>query len=64
MPIGDFKYKVRCIACDKQFIVDTAISKVPKHPPQGVIVTPGTPYIPCIGSGQMGVPIGPHIVGT
>ncbi len=63
MAYGDVKYEVECLVCGRQFRVSTLQSKVPKHPPKGEARVPFTPYVPCVGSGQLGVPIKPVIEG-
>lgn len=55
------RYKVECVLCGRTFTVPTASSPVPKHPPKGESKQPYTPYVPCPGSGQIGIPIEPVI---
>ncbi len=55
------RYKVECIVCGRRFTVPTVSSAVPKHPPKGEPTQPYVPYVPCPGSGQIGIPIEPVI---
>lgn len=61
--IGDIQIKVECVMCGRRFLVDSVSSKIPKHPPKGEEVEPYTPYIPCAGSGSIGMPIDTKIKG-
>ena len=63
MAYGSIKYRVECLVCGKQFTVSTVQSKIPKHPPKGVLKVPNMPYIPCAGSGQTGAFIESKIEG-
>lgn len=58
---GGVRYKVECVMCGRQFTVPNLSSRVPKHPPKGENPEPYVPYIPCVGSGQIGIPIEPVI---
>ena len=61
--VGDIQYKVECIMCGRQFLVDTLESKVPKHPPKGEKEEQYVPYVPCPGSGMIGMPIDTKLKG-
>lgn len=62
MTKGDsLKYRVACMACGRKFVVSGISSPVPKHPPKGEHVEPHMPYVPCVGSGQVGIPIEPVV---
>jgi len=63
MGYGDLKIEVQCQVCGRKFRVPYVSSPVPKHPPKGEPRTPGIPYIPCVGSNMIGVPIRPVIEG-
>ena len=51
---GELQYRVACMICGRQFLVDSVDAKVPKHPPKGETTEPNMPYIPCIGSNTIG----------
>jgi hypothetical protein len=63
MGYGDMKIEVECMSCGRIFRVPKVSSKIPKHPPKGEPVEPGLPYLSCIGSGTVGIPIRPVIEG-
>jgi hypothetical protein len=63
MAFGEMKYEVECLVCRRKFRVPQVTSKIPKHPLNGENPGPYIPYVPCPGSGQMGIPIGPVIEG-
>ena len=58
---GELRYKVECMVCGRRFIVSSISSPVPKHPPKGQHAEPHMPYVPCVGSGTVGIPIEPVI---
>jgi hypothetical protein len=49
------EYKVECTICGRIFIVPFIDSPIPNHPEKGTVVRPGTPYMPCSGSGSPGL---------
>lgn len=51
---GELQYRVECMSCGRQFLVDRVDAKIPKHPPKGEAEVPHMPYIPCIGSNVIG----------
>ena len=56
------RYKVKCEACGRRFILPDKAYPLPKHPPK----TPGSaaPFmtsVVCLGSGKAGIPIEPVI---
>jgi len=60
---GELQNRVQCMACGRQFLVDSPSMKVPKHPPKGEQEIPHVPYIPCIGSNTVGILIGSEVKG-
>ena len=60
---GELQYRVECLSCGRRFLVDNISSKIPKHPPRGETVEPHIPYIPCVGSGMIGMVIDTTIKG-
>jgi hypothetical protein len=54
--VGDIQYRVECASCGRRFRVDKTDAKIPKHPPKGEAKKRLYPFIPCIGSGTVGIP--------
>jgi hypothetical protein len=61
--IGDIQYRMECPVCGRRCLVDTPTSKLPKHPPKGETVEPYVPYVPCPGSGLVGIVIDTKVKG-
>lgn len=49
------RYKLECVVCHKMFTVPDPESPVPKHPREGEQVLSDRLYVPCAGSGEMGI---------
>jgi len=49
------RYKVECLVCGRKFTVPSMKSRVPKHPRLGEERITGLPYVPCPGSGSVGL---------
>jgi hypothetical protein len=64
MAVGDIKYEVECLGCTRKFRVADINSLLPKHPPKGEKTLPGVPYVPCIGSDTIGIPIKAVVEGS
>lgn len=58
---GELRYKVECMVCGRRFTVSSISSPVPKHAPKGEHVEPHMPYVACVGSEMVGIPIEPVI---
>jgi hypothetical protein len=52
--IGDIQYRVECLVCGKEFLVNEVSSPIPEHPSEGQKVEPYIPNVPCAGSGLIG----------
>lgn len=52
---GELQYRVECMTCGRQFLVDRLDAEIPKHTPKGETEEPYMPCIPCIGSNMIGV---------
>ena len=48
--------RLECTICHKIFSAPDISSPVPSHPREGFIDEPG--YVPCLGSGTKGIPMG------
>jgi hypothetical protein len=55
--VGDIQYRVECMSCGRRFLVDRVDAKIPSHPPKGEAKISHYPFIPCIGSGTVGMVI-------
>jgi len=51
---GRVQYRRECLACGKQFLLESIDAKIPKHLPRGKAHVPGTPDNPCVGSNTIG----------
>ncbi len=59
---GELQYRVECMICGRRFLVDKIDAKIPKHPPRGEAKKP-YPFLPCIGSGGVGLLVETEIKG-
>jgi hypothetical protein len=61
--VGDLQYKMECPICGRHLLVDSMSSKLPKHPMKGETITPYVPYVPCVGTGMLGLFVDTKIKG-
>jgi len=61
---GEPQYRVKCVVCGKEFLVDRSDAPVPKHRRKGEAEVAGMPYFPCLGSGIVGYFVGPETKGS
>lgn len=52
--LGELQYRVECVICGSRFLVDKVDAKIPKHAPKGG-AKELYPFIPCTGSGGVGM---------
>ncbi len=53
--IGGQQVRVKCAVCGKQFLVESRRSRIPRHPVFGHKEQPGKIYVPCVGTGLLGI---------
>ena len=64
MSYGGLVFEIECQACGRKFTVPAIYSMTPKHPPKGEPPSAYISYVPCAGSGQIGIPLGPKEQGV